>query len=464
MEHFSEAGQFWLPDKTRRVPGLLTYDGDGLQLKLYDSLLEFDASTEWGTAQPEWVSYEIMHGRLFEANQEELTLCNVTGFSFLGPFNQVSESYRAAACVRGRNLSSATFTEAWVEFDVLNGWADPPQLARQSDSGAIEIPVRTRELAVAVVDDTRIRLVATAVGTWGTSVDLRQTTSLHIKSPAAISLADLVDNWVRPLQNMLVVALGRPVSISGLTAHAADQGSYPYPCKISLTSTQRAAKPDVSVADIRGYGEPTLQLYSDEHLPFAQLVPAWFELNTDPDLADVVVRLCAPFYASFIFGEHRYADFFQAAEGLARKLFDTRRLPRAEHRELVAQMEAALLEGGISPDDAGWARRVLGSRNDRSLRDYLNDLVASLGAAGDAILEVHDGVVGLMVDERTGVSHGGKQTGAPATRHWLADLVLWMVRGRLLVELGVPSDVMSARLLGRVAFTNAIDRAKAELV
>jgi Protein of unknown function (DUF4011) len=45
---------------------------------------------------------------------------------------------------------------------------------------------------------------------------------------------------------------------------------------------------------------------------------AWEPCAPDDRLPDVVTLLCGPYYAPFIYGRHRYASTFQAAEALAR--------------------------------------------------------------------------------------------------------------------------------------------------
>jgi hypothetical protein len=47
------------------------------------------------------------------------------------------------------------------------------------------------------------------------------------------------------------------------------------------------------------------------------------------------VLLLTPYYAPFLFGEHRYATTFQAAEALTRDLVPTKDLSTDKHRERV---------------------------------------------------------------------------------------------------------------------------------
>jgi hypothetical protein len=158
-------------------------------------------------------------------------------------------------------------------------------------------------------------------------------------------------------------------------------------------------------------------------MPFAELLPRWFQLRSE--LSDVVVLLHSPYYAPFMFSDHRYASTFQSAEALARACgFAGREKPKVEHQARVDAIVSAAQDAGVDEDDVAWAGRVLKARNDRPLIQQIQDLVSSTGEIGRYILAASPAFSRTVVGARTGVSHGGARSGIDAVqRHWHGDAV-----------------------------------------
>ena len=93
-----------------------------------------------------------------------------------------------------------------------------------------------------------------------------------------------------------------------------------------------------------------------------------------------------PYYAPFIYSRHRHTSTFQAAEALARAVPDTREKGRREHRERVEAVVAVLKEAQLGEDVTRWAMRVLQSRNDKPLRQLMEELISSAGDMGRELL------------------------------------------------------------------------------
>ena len=129
------------------------------------------------------------------------------------------------------------------------------------------------------------------------------------------------------------------------------------------------------------YDAPTLHTYADSAVAFAALVGRWFSLRGG--LADAISLLCGPYYAPFIYSQHRYASTFQSAEALAHTL-PGRQKPRSEHKARVLAVSTALQAADIDPETVRWASGILQGRNDKPLHQLMEELISSTGepAAG----------------------------------------------------------------------------------
>lgn len=194
--------------------------------------------------------------------------------------------------------------------------------------------------------------------------------------------------------------------------------------------------------------------YATSPLPFDALIGGWFGLYDR--FPDVMTLVSSPYYAPFIYSRHRYASTFQAAEALARAVPDTREKGRQEHRERVEAVVAVLKEAQLGEDVTGWAMRVLQSRNDKPLRQLMDELISSAGDMGGELLAAVPDLARLLADARTGVSHPGTEGPGALERYWLGEALIWVLRVRLLAELGVPVSQLSARVTAKSAFQDAL--------
>jgi hypothetical protein len=272
MEAFTSDGVFWLPDiPEHRVPGRLSLAPGGLALKMFAALREFTVpSTTVVRSGISWVEIPVLHGRLHDGT--EVTLLSVSGYVLQGPFHAVEEGYRVEVSLAGGLITATTFDRALCQLDVLNGWAHPAPLARDvfaSRSGD-EVSIRTGRLLLgeAICEDRVVRLVSDAVGTWGDSVDLKQVASLEIEGEPLI-IDDVVGSWIRPLQDMLVVALGRPAVLTGLVVRPADAAPHEDLLSVSFDAIQPQPTEQADAARIRMFDAPTLLLPDNEYMPFA---------------------------------------------------------------------------------------------------------------------------------------------------------------------------------------------------
>jgi hypothetical protein len=62
----------------------------------------------------------------------------------------------------------------------------------------------------------------------------------------------------------------------------------------------------------------------------------------------------------------------------------------------------------------------------------------------------------LLAAARTGVPHPGAEGPDALERYWLGEALIWVLRVRLLAELGVPISQLSARVTPKPAFQDVL--------
>jgi hypothetical protein len=115
----------------------------------------------------------------------------------------------------GAHVESDQFIQAWCEFDYLNAWADPPSLTGKTpESSSLSLRFENVDLGEVTIRAARVRLVAGVEGRVADDkVDLVQDVAFSIDISAAASRS-IINEWVRPLQDLLIFTLGRPVRLT----------------------------------------------------------------------------------------------------------------------------------------------------------------------------------------------------------------------------------------------------------
>ncbi len=436
------------------ISGELQADGTGVLLRLFEPLSP--AADTWdGAIGPTPVNDPLVHGRLLDG-PEDVTVLGVSGVTLRAPFAHGHLDLLADAALLGGHADGKSFDRVRIQFDVLDAWADPPPLVLDDDPSLERAVVRIEdlELAAARVGPAQIRLLSLVHGRWGDSVHLDQDVVFDVSAELA-GIDEWAREWVRPLGDLLVVCLGRPATVTDMRVLCLDD----HRDRVWLRVVRGLVQPEPSKpepARMRSWDAPTLLLPDDSSLPFAELLPTWFSMLDD--LGEAVTLLCAPHYAPFMFGEHRYASTFQAAEALARRVFPGKEMTRREHRARVDAVVNAAAAAGVPDDTVRWAQNLLQARNDRTLRALLQDLLDDAGPVGAAVRSAAPDAPARMARARTSVSHGGAPRESAHVQYWLGQTLAWIVRMHLLREAGVPPDIISDRVLAKAGFRQALDQ------
>jgi hypothetical protein len=462
MKFVSEEGRFWLPQQpTRIVHGSVDFQEDGVTFNLADSLREPVSVPGGGVGgSPSLASEPFIHGRLHGGR--EVSLHNARGLSW--PVDGIQETWRADFLFIGGLIKSNRFTHVQVVFDYLMPWAQPAGIAKGMIGGD-DMTVDTRRVTVdqAILGDrTKVRLRTGVEGRWDhASVHLDQWTAFEVTSLVrkAKTIRGVLDDWVRPLQDLLVVSLGVPVRIDQLAVRLRGQPERAPLLDVAGQLIQPRPRGSPKAADVDSYASPTLLAYRDltgpgAAVPFADLIPAWFGLYECR--MDVVTDLCGPYYAPFMYSGHRYASIFQSAEALAHGLFGSRQKTRPEHRARVDAVTTALEAAGLDADSLSWASRVLLSRNDKPLRQLVEELIAGAGEIGAQLIRAAPGLAEEAAADRARVSHPGSGGPDVIRRYWLGEALAWLVRAHLLSQLGIPMQDLALRAVRQASFEQVL--------
>jgi hypothetical protein len=258
---------------------------------------------------------------------------------------------------------------------------------------------------------------------------------------------------VRPLQDFLTVALGRSVRLTMFLLRPARGRVF---AEVSFGVVQAAPGPPPTLGSVLSYSAPTLVTLADSPIPFSRLLARWYE--TSSKFHDVLVLLLAPYYAPFIFSDHRYASTFQSAEALANSLFAPSEKSKSAHRARVAAIVDAAVAANVDDEDISWARRVLQPRNDRPLADRISELVDSLGVIGERVLAACPRFAVFVARARVGVSHPAQMGLSNVERYWLGDVLTWIVRAKMLIEAGLPLAEVERRVSQSAPFRHALEQ------
>lgn len=458
MQYFEQDGVFWLPEKPdRRISGRLTFSADELAVELHGSLFRLELKDEEVvSSSPENVEIPVLHGRFHD--DRAVTLLHVSGTTLMLPFDDGTHEYwRARFVLVGGHATRDEFELALFGFDALAPWAAPPAMASETGRRTYSVDMDTVTVIECDLPVGHLRLLAGAAGTAShDQIHLDQWCQFEV-SGDSLPLSDVLHSWIRPLQDFLIVCLGSTVRLTSLFVDMPSGDRL----EVFFTAIQPQAGAAPSAASILNYDAPTLMTRANCPVDICDALAGWFQARSR--FGEVMTLACGPFYAPFIFSEHRYASTFQSAEALAKELFDSKDLSKPDHKARVEAVRGALTAAALEPATIEWVLRLVQGRNDKPLRTYMQELTESVDRLGEAILSRYGAFADRVSLARAGVSHGGVYKVGAIERYWLGDLLLWIVRVALLVECGVPVTELAERATRKPRISFALDQILTEV-
>ncbi|WP_319146871.1 HEPN domain-containing protein [Streptomyces sp. WI03-4A] len=339
--------------------------------------------------------------------------------------------FSAAGLTLGEvHAQDAAFTGIRAEFDHLADWAGAPALVNPS-TDTISVRGSQTELMTTTWGGAHLTLRSGAIGGVGrSSVHLDRWCDFSAEPESAQEWRELLETYLRPFQDLLVLSVGRSIGMHGLMLRPDGCEAL---CDAFLVTTPVAAG---STEPISHFNAPTLLRAATSPIPLAELLPRWIDLREE--LWGVLVALLAP----FTYAEHQFQALVQSAEAYhhARKgKFGTAQLPRADQNKRVEQVVAALEQPSLDAATTQRARSVIQTRNAKPMREKLRDVVSATGALGEEIADWAPDFVQNLTQTCNKVSHGSatpQHVLSAEERHWHGQVLLGVMRVRLLQELG----------------------------
>ncbi|OUD04055.1 hypothetical protein CA983_06100 [Streptomyces swartbergensis] len=309
------------------------------------------------------------------------------------------------------------------------------------------------ELMQTKAGDSTVKVISGAYGRVNDdSVHLDQYCMFTVTTKTPMDWQGMLAEQVRPLHDLMILALGRPLAMNSFYLRPAVGDKRPL-CEAYFDTL----RPKKTTGSIRNDAAPTLLLASDSAIDLAELVTSWFQFHRR--FKKVLLPLLNPFFAPFTYSEHRFISIFQALEALHqdKKLYASTDVTKEQHKQRVAAVIDKFDDAGLEQETLDWAKSVLLGRNDKPLKQRVQEVVDSTGKMGEVILKKAPKFAQSVASARSGLSHGGgKNPFTPAALHWHGEVLMWVTRARLLAELGVP-DVY-ARAVSKAPFTFAVEQ------
>ncbi|MGQ4404432.1 HEPN domain-containing protein [Streptomyces hayashii] len=448
MDNFEAYGSWWIPGGLPTT-GKLSFSEKGPVLTLYGALLSREDVGETPSGAAEWGTLPVIHGR--DEKHRSITLVGAFGMTSQWPELE-EQTFDAELAVIGGHLTHADFSGIRSDFDYLADWVDaPPVSVRQKEPRATLVDDKVVESVSAAWRDVSLTIRSGALGTSDEAhVSVRRWCAFSALPDAPQRWSELLESYLRPFHDLLLLCLGRELRMRNVELRAEGSGEW-------LPAYFRTVAPgSVASSSISSYRAHTLLTAEDSPVPLSELLPRWFDLYQDRQT--VIALLHAPLYAPFTYSAHRYASFFQSLEAYHRVKkdeFGSKDVSKQEHGERVALIVSALDAAALPQAHVQWAKNVIQGRNDKSLKEQIVDVVSSTGRVGQRILETVPDFPTLVYNARTGVSHGGADKGPNAIqRYWCGEVLLWLMRVRLLQDLGITDS--DARALRNTRFQDCL--------
>lgn len=390
------------------------------------------------------VYWPIVHGRGDDGRA-------ITLLEAEGRVNPVGDhSTRAQAALIGdQPVSANAFAQVRMSFDWLTAWLEPGVLydrGAKDDDQTMKVDLAEKPLCSAELDFGALTFLAGAKWQLArNSVSATRWTCIDIKLNDPLPWRELLDQHVRPLQDFLIVALGRSVGLTSLIVRAEDEsvevsndglkGPWWFDVKVPLI--QRDA---VTVADrgaLNAYPSSVLLGGQDLIANAEEILRGWYEVNARNRTA--IMRLNAQAYAPFNYLSNQSAGVAQAFESLFLGECEAKQKSKTEHAERVAMVHSVLEASSLDSETVAWATGVVQSRNDKSFPERFADVLTLSGELGrylaDSVPDLDRQLAGL----RHAVSHGSSNSKRPSrkdpeiTRMFcLKELGTWAMRTALL--------------------------------
>lgn len=452
MESFEKQGTWWIPGRDdAAVGGMLSFESEGgLHLSLLGALRD-DVSSFYE-------SFPVLFGFVDGMGMVTLADCRPAGTRILLP-GPAFEAYCPAIALVGAHIpnpESQQFGKARLALDHLSDWVHEGgmslALARQPHAAT---PIKL-EYSYPREKTARLDLAKLTIGFMGkTGGDLlnqftiSQGVHVDVEPTHPLSIGELFEALIAPLQGFLAFATERAADVTSLTVFSDDIlidvgsgrtrrcpiGVY-LPTRHSLTARERQLHP-----------HDFLFMFQDIEPQFEGVMARWFDLYRD--LPHCLNLLTGTYYSPHLHLDRVFLILAQVSEILHRQHSLRTKMPRREFTrrvELIRERTPSWL--------ADWTIPYL--TNELSFAERLEELVDDYGECVLPLRASSAEFVRSAVDTRNYYTHYSSKLKAKAARG--KDLLLLtqalsvLVRCCVLARLGVTGKERKRLLLRNQAF------------
>lgn len=442
-------GRFNLPDELRSVPGSIQIEEKTgrIRLELDEPLAE--------VGRFELSSHPVVHGQLLDGSSLTLLGCRQARWGSPAEAGQTgTATYEGQFLLFGILMTEdERLSRISLSLTDLIEWLGQRGFEGHSDHTGPEptFSARTTRRFLSEAETSRglLRFHSGSTLTMGRrSAEFGTSASIEIVPEAEFTLSGVMSRYVRPLQDLLTIATGRPQDVIDLRVEPARKfriSEAPGDSR-DWVEVRFARWSDQQLDGVPPFREQMLFSWADLDSSLAASLDSWFEL--DDDVHEVRTLATGPAYRPGMFLDQRFLYAVHALETYHRKRIGGQERRKEDHRRLIAKIVA-----GAPKDQRRWLKEKLAFSNELSLLARLSDLRKRLCERCTTVLGSIDHWEHWTRDTRNFNTHFTRSRGKARIAEGkqllaLTESLLLVLDDLILSELGL-SDFARNELLSR---------------
>ncbi len=340
--------------------------------------------------------YPIVLG--FTENGQRITLvdCASADISMRSP-GYMTEVIQGTVAIIGAHFQTAeaiTTRSTWADFTHLAEWLGRDGFSRNlPHGGPLAIGFAPPDFTPVSIGRATIRL-GTGWSVTGDSVreqgiKAQYSIQVDVEGP----LESVIAEWMRPLQNLLTLAVDLPNTFTRvLFKSTSGETNREDELIEAIFATDVPAPPRRAPTT-----HDMLFAYPDIAADFQKLLSGWYRVQSD------LVHVCNLYFSTRQqpgFLEERFLALVRAVEVYDRLVHGNAVRPRAEHRAIVRG-----IVGSTASEHQAWLREKLAFSNEPTLRTRLTRLLAIVSEVMAPIVGDLDKFAALVADTRNYYTH-----------------------------------------------------------
>lgn len=384
-----------------------------------------------------------------DARHVTLRGCHITGTSFSMPVETQRETAVVETALIGAHVAEFIVTELEVGFEHLADWTLlPTPMVTPTDSPDRGPAVRIDYAAPAPLeaaiggDTVRLEFSWRPGRSPAGDLALERPVRFVVRLGTPMSLDVAEDQYIRPLQNLLTLAVGRAEAITDLEVELAPESFIADAAPGQMQRAQVFHSSHVLPTDSRRAiaRHDLLFTLADIGESFGSAMNGWIRASTELRAASNL--FFGNHYAPPVYVETRFLVFCQAAEVLhSARSGNTIRDPR-EFQFIVEDVLAAVPE-----QHRDLVAGALQQSNNIRLRQRLTELARAAPSSVRDVIGDPAAFAGAVTEARNAYSHGSTSGAADgANLHRLSQKLRLVLQAAFLSELALPPEVLDARM------------------